>query len=381
MKYPLNVVNNFRDAYQLNAPYKLPGPKTVLLQVNYGCYLKCVMCNKHKWNKEGAYEKNTLTTDELIKLFHDLKSLDAKRVMLTGTEPVMRKDINLILKGIYDAGLKAEIYVAGIKLKDSVIKSILDYSVDVAFSVDGFYSESHNKIRLPDNKFDVFKTTLESIHKLNERRTIRNISQSEVSIMANFTVQRDNINDLKTATNKEIDALGVDFIRMNLVHGLGKYSLDENDLKILIDFAKRLPNLNLNSEINLASDFKYLVNGRINPSDFKKGLHIPSDVLNGSLKIRCHRGEYSTMIDPEGNVRGCQYLYDDNGFFNNSTRDKFILGSIRDKSIIDIWNSDEYLNFRTGVFPDLTNGSRCRSCEYMGAFEEIENKSKNKFTE
>lgn len=366
-------VQEYRETFGRKEAHALIGPNNVILQVNYGCYLECQMCDRHKWVEQGAPVDEVLTTGELANLFAEFAEMNTRKITLVGTEPVMRPGLLRLLAEIRGHGMKPELYTAGVLLKDEVIRAILDYSVDTAFSVDGFYPQSHNRIRMPSKNIDVFGRTLSSISRLQEARNAMGLTMKNTLITANFTIQRGNIEDLKTAGPEQIDALGVDVLRLSIVHGEGPYSLDSSDMQTVADFARRLKGFQTTTEVDLSSGVKNVVTSVISPADFDNGVLVPSETLTGERKIRCHIGEFSAMIDPKGNVRPCLYLYDDNGPYAESDRDKFVLGNIRQKSFKDIWQGDNYANFRRAYeFPHLEAGSRCRTCEYTDHFEELD---------
>lgn len=366
-------VGEYRQALSTHEAHSLIGPNNVILQVNYGCYLECEMCDRHNWIAQGASNNMSMTTDELSDLFHELSSLNTQKITLVGTEPVMRPDLPEILASIHDKKMKTEMYTAGILLKENVIASILENDVDVAFSIDGFYPKSHNGIRVPNHSFDAFGKTLESTHRLRQARKQARSNSERTAITANFTIQRGNIQDLLTVFADDIDALGVDTLRLSLVHGDGSYKLNKEDISTIAAFCLRLKNVNCRTTVDLSPNILFLTNGLITPDDFDNNVLIPSQAFKGQRKTGCHIGEMSTMIDPQGNVRPCLYLYDDNGPFNASDRDQFILGDLRSQRFKDIWNGPAYEAFRKAyTSPNYSKGSRCQTCEYFSHFQEID---------
>ncbi len=366
-------IGEYKLALLSHEAHSLIGPNNVILQVNYGCYLECQMCDRHSWVAQGASNEWSMTTNELDSLFEELSALGTKKITMVGTEPVMRPDLPEILSSIQKKGMKAELYTAGILLRDDVVESILDTGADVSFSVDGFYPNSHNGIRMPHHTFDAFGKTLASIHHLRQDREKRKFDQSQTVITANFTLQKGNVEDLATVSETEIDALGVDIIRISLVHGAGSYMLDRYDIPAIADFCARLAEMDCRTQVDLSPNILYLVNGRILPADFDKNVLVPSDAYHSKQKAQCHIGEMSTMIDPQGDVRPCLYLYDDNGPFKTSDRDTFILGNVRTQRFEDIWNGPAYQAFRKAYqSPHYEAGSRCSTCEYFTAFQDID---------
>lgn len=346
------------------------GPHNVLLQVNYACYLHCEMCDRHEWVKNGAPTDETLTTNELFELIDEFSEMGTRRVTLVGTEPVMRKDLPLILEKIRSTDIKPELYTAGIVLSDEVIHSAIASSSDVAFSLDGFRAESHNGIRVPDRSFDAFKTTVQSANRLSSARSEAGVEKENVRITANFTLQRWNIGDLRDVTPEQIDSLGFDVLRMSVVHGKDSYSLDSSDIPAIVAFMKKIKQNPPSTEISFSDSMEYLDQGLISPLDFDKNSLIPTAISDGTRKLKCHIADYSTMIDPRGDVRPCLYLYDDNGPFSASDRDQYVLGNVKEYSFRQVWNNEAYTAFRKSTaYPNLEPNSRCRTCEYFQQFQ------------
>jgi radical SAM protein with 4Fe4S-binding SPASM domain len=324
------------------------------------------------WTRAGAPTEKAFNTTELDDLFDQLGELGTGKITLVGTEPVMRPDLPQILADIRGRGIKPELYTAGIKLDDEIIRAILDTETDVAFSVDGFFPGSHNKIRLPDGGFDAFGRTLESIARLRLARDERDFKPDQTRISANFTVQRGNIQDLAVASAEEIDHIGVDVLRMSLVHGKGPYTLSSNTIGILRSFMERADTMDTKTDVDLSAGIRSAALGLINSVDFENNTLVPSSYLGIGKHPKCHIGEYSTMIDPQGNVRPCLYLYDDNGPFTDSSRDEYIMGNVKQQKFTEIWFGEKYLLFRQGNFPDMSPESRCRTCEYMENFKRMD---------
>ena len=348
-----------------NMENRVLGPDNIFLQVNYECYLKCVMCDRHTWIKNKANIDNVLTNVELTDLFVQLAKLGTKKITLVGTDPVIRPDIKDILSKIKSLGMKPELYTAGIVLKDDLINSILKNYVDISFSIDGFKRDSHNRIRYPDGKFDAFGKTISSIKRLSNARNLTRLTKNDVRILANFTLQSENINDLNTVTADQIDYFGVDTLRISIAHGNGSYKLDRKAIPTIKKFIVDINNLNTKTEIIFSTTINNMGLGLIEPDDFDQDILIPSSLFKENKLATCPISKISAMIDPQGNVYPCLYLYNDNGSYQDKSRQKFIMGTIKSQLFGDIWNGKKYNNFRKGKYPDLSTGSKCLTCEYI----------------
>lgn len=352
-------------------------PPEIILQVNYGCYLKCEMCERHTWTENNAPIDSVLSNSELTGLFTQLSKKGTKKITLVGTEPVLRPDIKDILNGINLSGMKPELYTAGIVLNDDLIESILDSKSDVSFSIDGFNKKSHNKIRYPDGQLDAFEKTLSSIKKLSDARKLRGLTKEDCNITANFTLQSGNIKDLEEVTQEQIDYFSVDTLRMSVVHGIGSFVLDRNAIPLIINFVEELKKMQTRTTIIFSSAVTDLYNNFIKPKDFDKNILIPSSLITGDKTVNCHIDKFSATIDPQGNVYPCLYLYNDNGPYQDNSRQEFVMGNIKLQNFNDIWNGDKFKAFRLKKYPDLSEGSRCRTCEYINSFLEIEENINN----
>lgn len=365
-------LGDYRSFFDKREAHKLIGPANVILQVNYGCYLKCEMCDRHTWTENNAPVDRVLTNDDLSGLFLSLASLNTGRITLVGTEPVLRPDLEDLLTKINQAGIKPELYTAGIVLKDNIIAAILANQVDVSFSIDGFKSDSHNRIRYPEGGFDAFGKSMNSIKRLAAARDRDGVSKKDVRITGNMTLQRGNIDDLNDATEDMIESLGVDTLRISIVHGDGSYALDRSTIPKIVAFVHKVEKMNTKTRIILSPTINFLASGQITPDDFDKNVLIPSSVIQGSPKVNCHISEFSATIDPQGNVYPCLYLYDDNGPYQDNSRQQFVVGNIKEQSFGNIWNGEKYNQFRSQNYPDISEGSRCRTCEYIQQFIDMD---------
>lgn len=379
VEYAKRVIgsNEYQYASEIGEAHKLIGPNNVLMQINYGCYLRCQMCDRWEWTRTGADRSTEMDGLELDRVFDDLATAGAKKVTLVGTEPVIRSDLPEILYAIRERGMKPEVYNSGIRMPVKVVEAILSNSADVAFSIDGFFPESHNSIRWPSGNRNVFGQTTETIKRLRSARESAGLGPGHVRITANMTLQDKNIDDLPRTTGENVDQFGVDMLRISLAHGIqddgsvDAYCLDERHMSALKDFYTRFQTGTGQTRVAFSAGIRYVSEGLITPEDFNRNILIPSDVASGESGVKCTIAEWSTMIDPEGNVYPCLYLLGDNSPYDDATRHKFNMGNLREASFGDIWNGDRYQEFRESHFPLIEDGSRCLTCEYVDRFSEM----------
>ena len=76
-------------------------PLWLLAELTYRCPLQCPYCSNPL---EIASYKNELSTDDWLKVLREARKLGAMQLVLSGGEPLVRKDLELIVKEGADLG-------------------------------------------------------------------------------------------------------------------------------------------------------------------------------------------------------------------------------------------------------------------------------------
>lgn len=98
-----------------------PNYTSIRLEVTSGCNLNCAYCH----NAMHSNQKDDLTTEELITLIQNLKhQYNIKKILLTGGEPLVKKDICKIIEVITELGIKADMVTNGTLLSSESIKNL-----------------------------------------------------------------------------------------------------------------------------------------------------------------------------------------------------------------------------------------------------------------
>lgn len=78
---------------------------SIRLEVTSGCNLKCEYCH----NSEYINRNDDMSTNEILKLISETKKMyDINKILITGGEPLVNKDIISIVKHISSLGIKAD---------------------------------------------------------------------------------------------------------------------------------------------------------------------------------------------------------------------------------------------------------------------------------
>lgn len=108
---------------------------------------KCNLNCPHCYMFSGSTIGRELLTDEIIKLFRDYKNSGGSNVTLSGGEPTLRSDFDVLVKTAFDLGLKVRVLTNGSMLTKKRIDTISPYLDSIQISIDGFSEESDSIIR------------------------------------------------------------------------------------------------------------------------------------------------------------------------------------------------------------------------------------------
>ncbi len=119
--------------------------KLVALELTRSCNLACSHCRAS--SKYGPYP-DELTTSECFKLIDDIVSFSKPVIILTGGEPLLRKDIFEIISYGKKNGLVMVMAPNGTLLDDANIKKIIASGIKrISVSLDGPDALSHDSLR------------------------------------------------------------------------------------------------------------------------------------------------------------------------------------------------------------------------------------------
>lgn len=118
--------------------------KSMHLYLTNKCNLQCPHCYMFSGNEND----NELSTEEIINLMRDYKSIaHGRRITLSGGEPSARIDFVQIIKEAYNIGLEIKILTNGLLMTSERIADIAQYLTSVQISIDGYSEESNATIR------------------------------------------------------------------------------------------------------------------------------------------------------------------------------------------------------------------------------------------
>lgn len=117
-------------------------PTSAWINVTDNCNMRCIMCNQ--WKND---QKNELSTEEWKSVLDQLASLGVRELCFGGGEPLLVRDLHLLIKHSKSLGIDTGITTSGYLLNERKLEELLEAGVsNVTISIDGV-GEGYEKIR------------------------------------------------------------------------------------------------------------------------------------------------------------------------------------------------------------------------------------------
>lgn len=122
-----------------------PPCRVIAWEVTRRCNLRCLHCRA---SASDIPYLNELNTEEALKLISSFRGLGSPLVILTGGEPLLRKDIFELIAAVCKANLRAALSVNGTLLSPETASKIKEAGVSrCSISLDGANATSHDSFR------------------------------------------------------------------------------------------------------------------------------------------------------------------------------------------------------------------------------------------
>ncbi len=345
-------------------------PLLIFWETTKACMLACKHCRASAILEPLPGE---LSHEEAMKLLDDMAGFGKPLPILvfTGGDPLMRKDIWSLVARAKELGFRVAMAPAVTPLlNDAAIKKMVDYGVDgVSISIDGATAQTHEGIRgIPG----VFKRSLDVVRKMID---------AGLRVQINTAVMRDNVYELADMV-KLLKDLGVNTWEVFYLIPVGRaqreLDLTPEEWEDVSHFLYEVSKYGIVVRTTEGPMFRRVaVTRRLLEIN---GMN-PDDVLRpGELYRRLVRRLRELLGEPEGRPlasttgtrdgKGIIFISHD-GIVYPSGFMPYPLGSVRTKSIVDIYRNHELLkkiraaefHGRCGVceFRDICGGSRARA--------------------
>ena len=299
-------------------------PLVLSWNVTRECNLKCPHCYINATDKTPI---NELSTEEAKNLIDQICEVSKPLLILSGGEPLLRKDIYELVRYGASKGLKMGLGSNGSLIDEATAKKLEEAGIEtVSISLDSHVPEQH----------DAFRGVKGSWEKAVN--AIKALRENGVLVQVNTTVTQQNygqIDDIMSLAEK----LGVENFHLFFLVPTGR------GVKIE-DLSPAKYEEMIRTTFGKAARHKL----NVRPSCAPQFMRIAKDMrLNMSRWIRgCIAGLYYCRVYPNGDITPCPYL-------------PIKLGNIREKTFKEIWYNSEM--FKTLRDFDTLKG-KCGKCEH-----------------
>lgn len=294
-------------------------PIAVYLEPTLKCNSNCMMCNRQVVRKEEVLQGDYLSWDTFNKIKPFFST--AEEVLFGGFgEPLLHKDFIPMAKEIKKYNPYLYFYTNGLFLTPEIAKELILTGVDeVCISFGGATEDTYRKIRgVP------MAPIVENIRKLNEFKKSLSSSKPKISfvIVAMKSIFEELVDIVDIA--KDVGATKMEIANIviqdeNLLDESPWRHRDEYE-RIMEEFIKKANSYNM--ELLLFN-------------------------LNKSTES-CKHIFCSITITWNGIILSCP-------------QERFIMGSINEESIVDVWNNESYLKLRDRYYREGLN-KVCPNC-------------------
>ncbi|MBI3741985.1 MAG: radical SAM protein, partial [Chloroflexi bacterium] len=293
----------------------------------------------------GQAAENELTTDECLHLLDDMKALGTEMLILTGGEPLLRKDIYDIARAASSQGFWVVMGTNGVLITDHVAQKMVECGVKgVGISIDSLDPDKHNSFRGGPNAWE------HSVRALDICRA------NGLEVLVQTTVMAMNYDEIPQM---------IDFARAKGAWSFNLYFLVQTGRgQQMNDLSAEKTEAMLSHLVEAQTQYRpMLVRSKCAPH-FKRIAYEKG--LGGLESGGCMAGTQYCRITPEGNVTPCPYM-------------NVVAGNVREKSFREIWETSpillslrdpNQLKGRCGAceFNQLCGGCRCRAYAAFGDY-------------
>ncbi|MCE5194288.1 MAG: radical SAM protein [Nitrospiraceae bacterium] len=316
-------------------------PKWIAWEITRRCNLRCVHCRSS--SEMEVKDHPDFSKDEAFRILDDISSYAKPVIVLSGGEPLVRKDVFEIARYGTAKGLRMCLATNGVLVDDAICENIKASGIRiVSLSLDGSDEKVHDDFR---SQKGAFQSTINAA-RLFKKHGI------EFIINSSFT-KRNQEEILKVyRLAKKLGATAW-YMFMIVPTGRGEEIMSEliskEEYEEILDWHYQMEKDEKDMLVRpTCAPHYYRV---ILQKSKEKGVKFEKRTLKfstGGAK-GCIAGQLICLIDVDGNVLPCSY-------FPKSA------GNIHEKSFKDIWENSE-------LFNDLRDfkkyKGKCGSCEYI----------------
>jgi radical SAM protein with 4Fe4S-binding SPASM domain len=324
-------------------------PYVVSWNLTYRCNLACEHCyldagGAPQVGTENFADRSELGTEECCRVIDEIASFAPECLtILTGGEPLLRRDILDIVGRAAERGLWVVVGTNGVRVSENVARRLADAGArGLSLSLDALDPERHDRFRMVRG---AWQNTVEGAQILN---------RTGLPFIVQTTAGSHNLGELEAIADFAHERLAAKVWNLYFLvpTGRGQYVSDMTPAQ----YDQVLDSL---YQIQRKYDGRMLVNAKCAPHFIKtileKNAQLPTPNSQGASAIRtysggaggCPAGTHYMGIRPNGDVTPCPYL-------------PVFAGSLRTAHLTELWTSSELF---TGIRRRNELGGRCGACE------------------
>lgn len=330
-------------------------PRLVFWELTTGCNLRCVHCRA---SATELMSPEDLSTQECFGLVDQIAEYAPLILVLSGGEPLWRRDVFDIAKRAVSKGLRVALGTNGTLVDEAMAARIHESGiVRVAVSLDGAEHHTHDAFRGHDGAFDAAVRGLRLMRELG------------ISTQINTTVSRHNVHQLP-AMMEMAKSLKVDAFHLFLLVPVGCGLTIAEDQSIDSVEAERILNWFYDRSLDSGMELKatcapqyYRIARQRRAEDSRAGLPVSAQMPHPQHAAAIESGHPTDLnqmtrgclaasgvcfISHRGKVQPCGYL-------------PLEAGDLREQSFRDVWENSSLFN----DMRDLNKlDGKCGYCEF-----------------
>jgi heme b synthase len=314
--------------------------RLVFWELTAACNLKCQHCRAEAQEEAMPDE---LSTEDVISVAKDIRKVGDPIMILTGGEPLARKDFFEIARACTGMFSRVALATNGTLVTDAIAKEVADCGIQrTSISIDGATAKTHDDFRRMPGSFDASFKGWEALRSAG------------VSVQMNVTVARNNVDQLEDILALAIER-GADAFHAFVLVPVGCGAQLGDDVRLNDAEMDKVLRWLFDKSIELRG--KLHIKATCAPQYYRimrevskeRGISMQPKGHGMHATTRgCLAGSSVCFISRTGDVQPCGYL-------------PVQVGNVMKENFGDIWNnSEEFQKLRN---PSELKG-KCNACGY-----------------
>jgi len=298
-------------------------PLWLLAELTYDCPLHCPYCSNPT---EMGDIKDELSTQQWLKVFTQARAMGAVQLGFSGGEPLLRKDLEILVKHARELGFYTNLITSGIGLTEKRIAKLKQAGLDhIQISFQGADPEVNDAIAGRGNAYQ------------QKFKMAQSVKDQGYPMVLNFVISKQNISQIADILRLSCE-LKADYVELATAQYYG-WAFDNRDHLLpsqeqLID-AEQTVNQFRDQQQGKGPQFIF-----VTPDYYEER---PKACMNGW-------GTTFLTVTPDGSALPC----------HSAKMLPLTFPNVKDKSISDIWQQDFAFNRFRG---DSWMPQPCQSCD------------------